>query len=94
MFVGCAAKLIDPMARSNTVMTEPHLHPLFHTGSIIDDKWVLIERIGKGGMGEVFRAHQLNLDRDVAIKIISEDLMQSFEDNPEERTAAGETIKT
>ena len=57
---------------------------LFDTGGIIDNKWVLIERIGKGGMGEVFRAHQLNLNRDVAIKVISEDILQDSEENPEE----------
>lgn len=68
-------------------MDQPDLNPLFKTGSIIDEKWVLIEQIGKGGMGEVFRAHQLNLNRDVAIKIISEELLESFEDNPEEKAA-------
>jgi serine/threonine-protein kinase len=57
---------------------------LFDTGSVIDDKWVLIERIGKGGMGAVYRAHQLNLKRDVAIKVISEELLQDREDNPDE----------
>ena len=57
---------------------------LFDTGSVIDNKWVLIERIGKGGMGEVYRAHQLNLRRDVAIKVISEDILQDIEENPEE----------
>ena len=57
---------------------------LFDTGNIIDSKWVLIERIGKGGMGEVFRAHQLNLKRDVAIKLISEELLHDLEENPEE----------
>ncbi len=54
------------------------------TGTIIDGKWVLIERIGKGGMGEVFRAHQLNLKRDVAIKLISDQFLQDMDDNPEE----------
>jgi serine/threonine protein kinase len=68
-------------------MDQPDLNPLFKTGSIIDEKRVQIERIGKGGMGEVYRAHQLNLNRDVAIKIISEDLLESFEDNPEEKAA-------
>jgi serine/threonine protein kinase len=57
---------------------------LFDTGSVIENKWVLIERIGKGGMGEVFHAHQLNLKRDVAIKVISEKILLDSEANPEE----------
>ena len=57
---------------------------LFDTGSVIDSKWILIERVGKGGMGEVYRAHQLNLKRDVAIKIISEDILQELEETPDE----------
>ena len=61
---------------------------MFTTGSVIDGKWILIERIGKGGMGEVYRAHQLNLKRDVAIKVISAELLQGFEDVPDERTVA------
>lgn len=58
------------------------------TGTIIDGKWVLIERIGQGGMGEVYRAHQLNLKRDVAIKLISDQFLQNMEDNPEEAATA------
>ncbi len=58
------------------------------TGTIIDGKWVLIERIGKGGMGEVYRAHQLNLKRDVAIKLISDQFLRDMEDNPEEVATA------
>jgi serine/threonine-protein kinase len=60
------------------------VNTLFDTGSVIDNKWVFIERIGKGGMGEVFRAHQLNLKRDVAIKVISEEFFQDSDENPEE----------
>jgi len=66
---------------------------LFDTGSVIDDKWVLIERIGKGGMGEVFRAYQLNLKRDVAIKVISEDILQDAEENPEEVANADKRLQ-
>lgn len=61
---------------------------LFDTGDVIDGKWILIEQIGEGGMGVVYRAHQLNLKRDVAIKVISQEMLAGLEDNPEERDTA------
>jgi len=51
-------------------------------GFVLNEKWVIIESIGKGAMGEVYRAHQLNLKRDVAIKVISQEMLQSFEEDP------------
>jgi len=59
---------------------------------VIDSKWVLIECIGKGGMGEVFRAHQLNLKRDVAIKLISEEILRDSE-NPGEVASAMDRLQ-
>jgi eukaryotic-like serine/threonine-protein kinase len=53
-------------------------------GMVLDDKWVILEFIGKGGMGEVYRAHQLNLKRDAAIKIISQEWLNSFDCDTEE----------
>ncbi len=65
-------------------------NPFFETGKIIDGKWVIIEMVGKGAMGEVYRAHQLNLKRDVAIKVISDELLRDFEDDTVEiETAFG-----
>jgi serine/threonine protein kinase len=57
---------------------------IFKTGYVLNDKWVIIEFVGKGAMGEVYRAHQLNLKRDVAIKVISREMLETFEDDPEE----------
>jgi serine/threonine-protein kinase len=66
---------------------------IFKTGHVLNDKWVIIEFIGKGAMGEVYRAHQLNLKRDVAIKVISQEMLQSFEEDPEEIEIAIERFR-
>jgi len=42
-------------------------------------QYILKHPIGKGGMATVYRARQLNIDRDVAIKVISPDLATDAE---------------
>ncbi len=57
-------------------------------GTILNDKWVILEFIAKGGMGEIYRAHQLNLKRDVAIKTVSRQWIEDIQEDPEERENA------
>ena len=57
---------------------------IFAPGNIIQDKWVILELIGNGAFGEVYRAHQLNLQRDVAIKVVSQEWLKSALENDEE----------
>jgi serine/threonine protein kinase len=57
---------------------------IFSPGTTIQDKWVILEFIDKGAFGEVYRAHQLNLQRDVAIKVVSQEWLKSTLENDEE----------
>jgi len=57
---------------------------IFEAGNVLSNKWVILELIGRGAMGEIYLAHQLNLKRDVAIKVVSEELLKDFEDDPDE----------
>jgi eukaryotic-like serine/threonine-protein kinase len=44
-------------------------------GQVIDGKYRVDALVGRGGMGAVYRATQLSLDRPVAIKVIREDML-------------------
>ncbi len=43
-------------------------------GSVLDDRYRIEERIGGGGMGQVYRARHLRMDQAVAIKVLHPEL--------------------
>jgi serine/threonine protein kinase len=45
---------------------------IYTAGAIVDDKYQLLRPLGAGGMGEVWVAHHLGLDIDVAVKFIGD----------------------
>jgi serine/threonine-protein kinase len=42
----------------------------YETGQVLANRYQLVERIALGGMGEVWRAHDETLDREVAVKVL------------------------
>jgi len=45
-------------------------------GRTLDDKYIVEERLGAGGMGAVYRARHLSMDRPVAIKFLQQRLVE------------------
>jgi len=67
----------SPTVVERTVVGSPGCRgqPALNPGDVIDGRYVLRERIGQGGMGGVFLADQLALDRRVAIKLLQPELV-------------------
>lgn len=51
---------------------------------VVDGNWEILAFIAKGGKGEVYLAKQLNLNRKVALKVISKEFLESLEGSEED----------
>lgn len=60
---------------------------LLEEGMTINNKWKIQNFIAKGGKGEVYLTQQLNLNRQVALKIMSQEFIKSLEGDEEEITS-------
>ena len=57
----CGAELVEPQGEDGDPLV----------ASVIENRFLIIEKIGAGGMGMVYRAEQLSVHRKVAVKILT-----------------------
>jgi serine/threonine protein kinase len=57
--------------------------PFLVNGTILNGKWEILDHIATGGKGEVYRARQTNLDREVVVKTISKDYLAELDGDEE-----------
>ncbi|MDQ7781866.1 MAG: bifunctional serine/threonine-protein kinase/formylglycine-generating enzyme family protein [Desulfomonilaceae bacterium] len=60
-------------------MTEQGTHSFLEQGVVLNGRWEILGHIATGGKGEVYRARQTKLDREVVVKIISKEYLADLD---------------
>ncbi|MBM4282681.1 MAG: hypothetical protein FJ137_18675, partial [Deltaproteobacteria bacterium] len=74
-FVDRGGRAIGPAKKQPT--TSSHQTLIFAPGEVIAGRYKIVELIGQGGVGAVYRAHDNEVDVDVALKGVSPNLLQT-----------------
>lgn len=67
----------QPVEKNHDTLTHYDTAQELHSGSELGTRYKIIRLLGAGGMGRVYLAHDLELNTDVAIKVIRPELGQS-----------------
>jgi serine/threonine protein kinase/formylglycine-generating enzyme required for sulfatase activity len=76
-FVDRGGKAVGPVRKTTT---SSHQALIFAPGEVIAGRYRVIELIGQGGVGAVYRARDNEVDVDVALKGVSPNLLQTEEE--------------
>ena len=72
--MGGATLPTQPLTRDSSSEWDALPPPIFEAGKVVFDKYRLIEKIGEGGMGEVWRVWHVSLETERALKLIKPEI--------------------
>ncbi|GFQ80180.1 tau-tubulin kinase homolog Asator [Trichonephila clavata] len=65
------------MKQVNTSATLTMAESMLQTGHVVKDKWQVINKIGQGAFGEVYKCKEFKSNRQVALKLVSKERIAS-----------------